>query len=973
MTTLPFVGREAELVELAEVWSRVASDKKPEAHVVLLKAERGIGKTRLALEFYRWLSLHHDLQEPGGYWPDATEAVASNLEVNPNPRNCGLSTAIPFLWWGVRCNDPGLENATTGDAIAAHDRYLVPHLVALTIRHEARSKAVSIAKAWGNVGVDITANLLQIDTILSLAKGVFATARVLRGEGEGPKTDSSLSRADAILADLRKVLNPASAQFAETPAVLLLDDAQFAHHDAALPAFVEKLLYYAITENWPVLFLVTHWRAESFEELNQSPQSYSEIVRHAKLGTSRQTGPAAGLPGGYLPESRYREIDLPPLADLSEPLRSALPGLTPTQAARLLQGIGGNPRLLEQIALYLQESEHLFVNFDSSSSLTEEGLDDALNSIETQDIFKVVLKRLRKTPLEVQEALGLASLQGITYSKLLLDQLAKSHLSKSLMEPLRLASKPYSMTSEGRLASPEEDTGWFIDRLFHQVAAHRRQSLSSLGGERTLQNALRTALLEWVRDATFLSTANRATKLIVHSLVTDNFLSSTVESEREVALHSAIELAALHISDGSIESALLAYARWLEHRPASRDAQEHINLLRVLLVVGQLNLSINRPSAAARSFREAFREAQQIAPGLFTLFIHAGDLESLKGKVQEWNNENKELSPELLEFGLNQIVRPMFWLSEIADANPHLVQQDEDKPWEEAPFVIFALESGQTSKDDRIQTGEVIASVLRERAYNLALATNSERPHLAHLTVLEWFARVASERGHLEQSVTHLKSALQACERFGDEIGQITTLNNLAASYGAAGATAEARNSLNQAKALVQSILDEPSFKVELRRDNDDETARDAEENVAPEVLDIPNRYSDQFDTNPEAVMFRTLNLHRFLGDILGNIGTAELVEGNPGHAEDWFSGALRAHTVAHAWDQAFWDLVNLARVASRLSKRAEAMRYADRAIELAEDQKSRSLGTFAELTWSDRKEGLLAALRDLKAESSAN
>jgi hypothetical protein len=615
MTTLPFVGRKAQLAQLAAVWSRVASESKPEAHVVLLKAERGIGKTRLALEFYNWLSRNHDIPDPNGYWPDGAEIVARNLEVNPNPGSCRLSTAIPYLWWGVRSNDPGLENATAGDAIAAHDRYLLPHLVALKVRHQSREKAASIAKAWGNVGVDITANVLQIDTILSVAKGLFATARILRSEGDEARSDPSVSRADAVLDDLQKVLSPTSAQFAKTPAVLFLDDAQFAHQDAALPAFVEKLLYLATTEDWPVLILVTHWRAESFPELSQSHQSFAEILRHAKIGTSKQTGPAAGLPGGYLVEAKYHEIDLPPLADLSEPLRHALPGLTEPQSAGLLQSIGGNPRLLEQITLYLQESEHLFVNFDTKSSLTEEGLEDALNSIGTQDVFKVVLKRLRKAPLEVQEAVGLASLQGITYSKVLFDKLAERLLSKSLAEPLRLASNPYSMISEGRPASPEADVGWFIDRLFHQVSAHRRQSLGSLGGEHLLQNALRTTILESVRDTTAISGSSRATKLIVHQLVADHFLDSTDEGERETALNSAIELAALHITEGSIESGLRAYGLWLEHRTPYRSAQEHLNLLHVLVVVGELNLSIGRSSAAAHSFREVFREAQHIAPG----------------------------------------------------------------------------------------------------------------------------------------------------------------------------------------------------------------------------------------------------------------------------------------------------------------------------------------------------------------------
>src|SRR5438093_12618277 len=128
---LKFCGRSEELKELTERW-RLASDvHKPSPQVVVVKAERGVGKTRLVLEFYRWLSEQVDTS---GYWPDALSIVDRNLAVNPEPENCKIrEQQIPYLWWGVRATDPGRENSVAGDAIATYDRYLASPLGALLI------------------------------------------------------------------------------------------------------------------------------------------------------------------------------------------------------------------------------------------------------------------------------------------------------------------------------------------------------------------------------------------------------------------------------------------------------------------------------------------------------------------------------------------------------------------------------------------------------------------------------------------------------------------------------------------------------------------------------------------------------------------------------------------------------------------------------------------------------------------------
>jgi predicted ATPase len=53
---LTFCGRNSELESIVARWRLACDVENPCAQVVLIKAERGLGKTRLVLEFYRWLS-----------------------------------------------------------------------------------------------------------------------------------------------------------------------------------------------------------------------------------------------------------------------------------------------------------------------------------------------------------------------------------------------------------------------------------------------------------------------------------------------------------------------------------------------------------------------------------------------------------------------------------------------------------------------------------------------------------------------------------------------------------------------------------------------------------------------------------------------------------------------------------------------------------------------------------------------------
>src|SRR5437762_1159341 len=233
---LRFCGRSEELKQLTERW-RLASDvAKPSPQVVVVKAERGIGKTRLVLEFYRWLS--EQVDNRSGYWPDALSIVDRNLSVNPELENCKIrDEEIPYFWWGVRATDPGRENSVAGDAIATYDRYLAPHLVALLLRENARRTGKAVAKVWAEaIGHAVVIELPQLLKLaipyFGLAVGVgtvvYKTQHLVR---EGIKhggldkaVEKPRSRADRALEDLERTFNPKSSSFAKTPGVIFVDD-----------------------------------------------------------------------------------------------------------------------------------------------------------------------------------------------------------------------------------------------------------------------------------------------------------------------------------------------------------------------------------------------------------------------------------------------------------------------------------------------------------------------------------------------------------------------------------------------------------------------------------------------------------------------------------------------------------------------------------------------------------------------------
>lgn len=77
-STLTFCGRTSELEVLKARWKLARDVESPCPQVVVIKAEPGLGRTRLALEFYKWLRETEDGWLTKNYWPEAVEIVDGN-------------------------------------------------------------------------------------------------------------------------------------------------------------------------------------------------------------------------------------------------------------------------------------------------------------------------------------------------------------------------------------------------------------------------------------------------------------------------------------------------------------------------------------------------------------------------------------------------------------------------------------------------------------------------------------------------------------------------------------------------------------------------------------------------------------------------------------------------------------------------------------------------------------------------------
>ncbi len=564
----PFCGREDHLATLLSRWQEVKQGVGP--RVVVLLAESGLGKTRLAQEFYA--RLVRTEQPEGGYWPAELGTDGNNLLVNPPPAGWNAAAEMPFLWWGVRLSDPVGRNQVATGALAAHvDGYLVPHLEPFHREQRRRQRLGQLAKVGGAVAVDAVLDLVPVLNLIKKAgevglelKGIHDSWRKDRQALDaaallGQRRDSLV---DQLLGDLGKLFDGPSGR--TVPAVILVDDAQFSNVDPGVTAFVQALLKAMAAGDWPLLLLVTHWEREFAEAADgEVDASVAAIIaRHSRLR----------------PE-RVEVLRLAPIAGLEPLVTERLPGLPAAQVARLTERAGGNPQYLDEIVRLTLDprSRAWFEGRDPTGALTDAGLETLLaKSVKLQD---VVAERFANSPAEVQEAVALAGVQGAEFLEALVElthrRLAGDHAVDQAGDQAGGASAGQAGgRTDGRTDGPAggdavahaladacqrhgyvawltEERGAFSQRIYQDVA---REFLPVFHDEAAAEDALRTVVAHVMHGELPLPVTADAERALMR-LAADLFETSDDEEERRLAAHGLHRLTLAASTAGELQVA----------------------------------------------------------------------------------------------------------------------------------------------------------------------------------------------------------------------------------------------------------------------------------------------------------------------------------------------------------------------------------------------------------------------------------
>lgn len=472
-----FVGRETELDALKAAWRRAEAGVP---QVVPIIAESGFGKTRLAQEFFNWLSTVKDGVGGDGYWPDRLVRLRDNLQENPTLSECAQDgRAMPFLWWGLRLVDPGERNQIVTTALRPGEEFLKAHLAAyvkaIKLSDLRRRQALAGGKDAADLAIDLVGLVPGISTvfsILSIGKtAVEGGAEALKVQGEinrlreqdatpaGMAAGHKADLVDLIVSDLRRVAKAPPAGMEPIPVVLLFDDFQWARMDDALCALVGQVLTTAGREGWPLLVLVTSWE--------------QEWRRNDAVGVARLI---------EAPGVEVRPLNLNRASDLDSLVRAAFPGLTDQQVTLLVERADGNPRFLDALLHKLDTTAALFVGRDKVNALTSEGE----SQVSRESFETVVRERLQNAPPSVQGALGAASLQGIRFSASVVEATASALGLPDPRDGLSQAETPYAF-----VAREGQDTNEFRARAYQDAA---RANLANLVDMEAAEQALRTAL-----------------------------------------------------------------------------------------------------------------------------------------------------------------------------------------------------------------------------------------------------------------------------------------------------------------------------------------------------------------------------------------------------------------------------------------------------------------------------------------------
>lgn len=257
-------SHQAALRTLIDTYERVGAKVAAEAagpadsELVVLSAPMGWGKTRVVQEFYAHLASQQPADTP--YWPselvadvDRGPALKARKRVEPGTFEVSNSTNMPFLWWGVSCQerqDARLSNAV-GDDIGQLVAHFGPALNKLEANKATRNAALGLARTLMAAAPfsDVPGILDGLDNFRTNIRDLFRAQRD-RQRGDTHRIDPSEN--DGSLIETWVGAIGSLLRTARIPMVVILDDAHWA--DPSSIEFIDELL-----KRVPCLVVLTAW------------------------------------------------------------------------------------------------------------------------------------------------------------------------------------------------------------------------------------------------------------------------------------------------------------------------------------------------------------------------------------------------------------------------------------------------------------------------------------------------------------------------------------------------------------------------------------------------------------------------------------------------------------------------------------------------------------------------------------------
>lgn len=466
-----------DVAAAAEGFQRGRPAGDPVHRIALIHAERGLGKTRLAMELYRHLTLACD---PHHYWPQDHERGAERLAVMPAAEACNYSVELPFLWCGLAVAD----GPNPGNTLFGVLEDLLPHLTAARLAGQRRESSGDLARdaadlafdigiEIANAAVEVGGHAVGLGMLKRIGQSIWTIGKIVKKHNNDKlgNQESASDRIDSVVAatldDLDLLFAPKSPIFCGRPLVVLVDDAQFADRDPATAAFLEKLIGRSARECWPVLLIITHWSRNLHDV-------------EAADGTRRARSAIAGVldrarSGGTLAENCFLEIDLgDPVDDLRPAFVDRFPGIAADAASAIVERAGGNPRKLEQIMARMDRKPAWFAKGDVRADLLPAGR-VAVMALSDLPIDEIVLDRFRDAPDGVRSSLMLAGLMGSRFVVDLVDRLSQARFGASARGNVEKGELSYRFVRDA-VDRSRDDIAFFAERLFIEASEEYRRS-----------------------------------------------------------------------------------------------------------------------------------------------------------------------------------------------------------------------------------------------------------------------------------------------------------------------------------------------------------------------------------------------------------------------------------------------------------------------------------------------------------------